>query len=165
MKVTCPECGQLPYHKCLVDGFPLPVCHEARFQQALLQNTRHVEDRTMPVLMVRCPHCGAMPRRNCTGPAPFRDPKPTHKARYLAAQAVDNTVRRARGSPKRVDLSELPFEERPWYGNERMLGAGQIPVQKLGRREMQRLKHAREAAARERDKILEALREKEDPPP
>lgn len=112
--VTCPYCVAAPGFSCTEEGYVLTTCHKERYVQARLSiPNRSGVPRTKPLSLV-CPHCKAMPLRTCTGPPPFRDPKPIHKARWLAAERVDNTIRKARGQAKKESLSIAPIEDRPW---------------------------------------------------
>lgn len=113
----CPQCSALPGIKCTEQGFVMESVHTSRMSLAMLQQTEPPRDPKTNVMMVVCPECGALPRRICTGPPPARDPKPYHRRRYLAAERLDNQIREAHGSRKRVDSRQLPPEERPWVKN------------------------------------------------
>jgi rRNA maturation protein Nop10 len=95
----CPQCGSEPGIKCVEQGFVLETVHPPRFAMARLQQTPAPRDPDVDILMVACPHCGAPPRRVCSGPPPARDPKPYHKARWLAKEKLDNAIRQSRGKP------------------------------------------------------------------
>lgn len=115
LTARCPRCDSMPGFACTEQGWPLVTPHDERFQRALANRPPLKDPRTKP-LSVRCPHCKAMPMRVCTNPPPFRDPRPIHKARYLAAERIDNAIRKARGLDKRKSLADKPMEERPWLG-------------------------------------------------
>lgn len=101
--VDCPQCRAKAGIKCVEQGFILEHVHLERFALARLRQTPPARDPDTPILMVRCPRCGAPPRRTCYGPPPARDPKPYHKERWLAKERVDNEIRKSRGqAPKSI---------------------------------------------------------------
>lgn len=153
MLAVCWTCGADPGIKCMEQGFELEIPHLARWQTAEQQQRRAPERQHTKPLSLRCPHCGAMPNRQCQGPPPYRNPVSLHKARYLAAEKIDNTINKARGRVPGVSAAELPPEERPWLKNK------ERPVLKpLTWREKQALGEGKRA----RDAEKERNAEKED---
>lgn len=110
----CPQCLAEPGIKCTEQGFVLEAVHMSRYAVAQLRQTAPPRAPNTSVLMVRCPRCGAMPRRICTGPPPLRDPKPYHKERWLEKEKVDNARRKALGlQPTSIGKPWLENREAP----------------------------------------------------
>lgn len=150
--VTCRECNSAPGFACTEQGYPLVVCHEVRYQQALLQQKAPLNAPKTKPLSVQCPHCGAMPLRTCVGPPPYRDPKPIHKKRYLAAQKIDNAILRARGRQPKPRFIELPTDQRPWL---QPANTEAPPVDVLSPRALAEIKRIRDEARAARHADLE----------
>lgn len=106
----CPQCLALPGVKCNESGFVLESVHMSRYSVASIRQTPSPSAPDISVLLVKCPRCGAMPRRTCAGPPPLRDPKPYHKERWLEKFKVDNAMRKALG------LEPKDFGK-PWLEN------------------------------------------------
>lgn len=109
----CPQCLAAAGVKCTDQGFVLESVHMARYAIASIRQTPPQRTPNANILMVKCPRCGAMPRRTCAGPPPMRDPKPYHKERWLEKFKLDNAQRKALGMP----VLELEEFGRPWLEN------------------------------------------------
>lgn len=158
LSVRCPVCTAKVREKCWHDGWQLEVPHVERYTLAYQQVPAAILAPKTKPMSIRCPHCKAMPLRSCVGPPPFRDPKPTHKARYLAAEKIDKAILKARGAKPKVSLIDKPPEERPWLTKSGHPKTAP-PVEPENRLELAKQAQARELARRARERDLRRQRD------
>lgn len=139
---SCPQCLAKPGIKCTEQGFVLEQVHMSRYSIASIRQTPPPKAPDISVLLVKCPRCGAMPRRTCAGPPPLRDPKPYHKERWLEKFKLDNAGRRAQG------LEPLTPEQwgRPWLENR-----DAPPAKVVGWRDLKDAREQQEAMRQDDD--------------